>query len=165
MADNQSAQALSTSHADLITYLAFSSSSPSLLASTSLDGWIRVHARTAPSPSTSSNNSRKGKTSSSSNHGVNGVNSRMALSSGHDANVDEEDEDDEDVDGKQAGDADEWLEIGSCKANEGPVWRAIWGPREYGTSVLVSIAGSVVNVWGALVNPGFSLVSFGGLYS
>jgi len=48
---------------------------------------------------------------------------------------------------------DEWTEIGSCKANEGPVWRAIWGPREYGTSVLVSIAGSVVNVWGGSSSP------------
>lgn len=47
----------------------------------------------------------------------------------------------------------EWTEIGSCKANEGPVWRAIWGPREYGTSVLVSIAGSVVNVWGESSTP------------
>lgn len=56
---------------------------------------------------------------------------------------------DEDDDGKNNEEpADEWAEIGSCKANEGPVWRAIWGPREYGTSVLVSIAGSVVNVWG-----------------
>lgn len=58
------------------------------------------------------------------------------------------------ADGDGNGDepADEWAEIGSCKANEGPVWRAIWGPREYGTSVLVSIAGSVVNVWGEFTN-------------
>jgi hypothetical protein len=57
----------------------------------------------------------------------------------------------EDGDGEEKEEpVDEWTEIGSCKANEGPVWRAIWGPREYGTSVLVSIAGSVVNVWGEL---------------
>ena len=43
---------------------------------------------------------------------------------------------------------DEWVEVGSVKANEGPVWRAAWAPREYGTTLLVSIAGSVVNVWG-----------------
>lgn len=45
-------------------------------------------------------------------------------------------------------DPDEWVEIGSCKANDGPVWKACWGPREYGTSLLASIAGSVVNIWG-----------------
>lgn len=134
MADSHTTQPLSTSHADLITYLAFSSSSPSLLASTSLDGWIRVHARTAVTSTGSSSITRNGK-----GRGANG-----------DAQMGDGDTNDDDEDGAGKSDepVDEWTEIGSCKANEGPVWRAIWGPREYGTSVLVSIAGSVVNVWG-----------------
>lgn len=67
--------------------------------------------------------------------------------------TDGDNEDDDDDAAKDQEPLHEWTEIGSCKANEGPVWRAIWGPREYGTSVLVSIAGSVVNVWGAFRTP------------
>ena len=126
MSAGYSTQALQSSNADLITSLSFSSSSPSLLVSTSLDGWIRIHAR----QSTRSSNLAKG----SSRSRTNGQND-------HDTNGDEDDEEHSD-------EQDEWAEVGSSKANEGPVWKAIWGPREYGTSLLVSIAGSVVHIWG-----------------
>lgn len=128
MADGYSTQALASSHADLITSLSFSSSSPSLLASTSLDGWIRIHARASP-PSGSG--------------AANGKARAVTKTKTSEMNVDDDAAED------QTEDPDEWVEVGSCKANDGPVWKACWGPREYGTSLLASIAGSVVNVWGA----------------
>ena len=129
MAEGYSTQALSSSHADLITSLSFSSSSPSLLASTSLDGWIRVHARASP-PSGSAVTNGKGRAVAN------------GKSNGGNAELDEDEQEE----------ADEWVEVGACKANDGPVWKACWGPREYGTSLLASIAGSVVNVWGELLS-------------
>lgn len=121
-------QPLSTAHADLITSLSFSLSSPSLLASSSLDGHVRVHARlTIPAAPTAN-----GTAQTSQRHAQ-----RHEEADGETA--DEEPE---------AETQDQWVEVGSCKANEGPVWKAIWGPREYGTSILVSISGSVVHIWG-----------------
>lgn len=127
MSEAYATQALSTSHADLVTSLAFSSSAPSLLASTSLDGWIRIHARMTAELSSLG----IGKDNATPSNGVN-----------------QDDMNGDDNDNAPQETQNEWVEIGGCKANEGPVWRAIWGPREYGTSILVSIAGSVVNVWG-----------------
>ena len=127
MTAGYSTQALSSSHADLITSLSFSSSSPALLASTSLDGWIRIHARASPPPG---------------NAASNGKGREVTNGKGDAIHADEEEDEEQE-------DADEWVEVGACKANDGPVWKACWGPREYGTSLLASIAGSVVNVWGA----------------
>ena len=123
-------QSFSPQHVDLITSLSFSSSSPSLLVSTSLDGWIRIHARTASTASTSLTNGKGGDGQAAER------NSRSSRSRN------------EEVGHGDTDSQDEWSEVGNCKANDGPVWRAIWGPREYGTSILVSIAGSVVDVWG-----------------
>ena len=126
MSNLHTTQALTTSHADLITCLSFSFSTPSLLASTSIDGWIRIHARIAAAPNYQAIEK-------------NDVPTRSATEDGHSGN----DEDEADFEQQ-----DEWIEVGGCKVNEGPVWKAIWGPREYGTNVLVTIAGSLAHVWG-----------------
>lgn len=127
MADPHTSQPLSTLHADLITSLAFSHSAPSLLASTSLDGWIRIHGRTQ--------GTRHQAGDGNISNGTNGHQDTRMVE--HDGS------------GQDGSDEDGWTEVGGIKANEGPVWRAIWGPREYGTTLLVSIAGSVVHIWGA----------------
>lgn len=138
---------LSTSHADVITCLAFSSSAPSLLASTSLDGWIRIHARASVAndsshPSTTARQSTSGAAKGRDAGPGNGTSKNGRNGKAVDDEMETEDE--------SSPPQDEWIEVGACKANEGPVWKAIWGPREYGTSLLVSIAGSVVHVWGEL---------------
>lgn len=134
MSESYSAQPLATSHADLITCLSFSASVPSLLASTSLDGWIRIHARSAAATVTGEGSNNDGRLMGS--NGQRG--GHPDADEGGDDTVD-------DVDGEEQ---DDWVEVGAVKANDGPVWKAIWGPREYGRSLLVSIAGSVVHVWG-----------------
>lgn len=133
MNDTLASSALPTLHVDLITCLAFSQSSPALLASTSLDGHIRVHAR-VPDPSS---------------RGQASISESKAATNGERQHDDDEPQD-----------RDDWVEIGSCKANEGPVWKAIWAPREYGTSILVSISGSVVHIWGERPRSFVARISF-----